>query len=49
MLPPIRRETPMIKNNFQTSKVVAVVMVCAVLGISIASGQEAAKKPAPKA
>ena len=38
----------MIKSNFETGRIVVVVMVCAVLGISIARGQEAAKKPAAK-
>jgi hypothetical protein len=39
----------MIKNSFQSSKLVVVVMVCAALVFSVARGQEAAKKPAAKA
>jgi hypothetical protein len=39
----------MIKSNFVTSRIVVAVMVCAVLGISIARGQEAAKKSAKTA
>jgi quercetin dioxygenase-like cupin family protein len=39
----------MIKNNFQASKLVLVVMVCAALAISVARGQEVAMKPAEKA
>jgi anti-sigma factor ChrR (cupin superfamily) len=39
----------MIKNNFQASMCLAVVMVCAALGISGARGQESEKKPAAKA
>jgi hypothetical protein len=39
----------MIKSDFVTSRIVVAVIVCAALGISIARGQEAAKKPAAKA
>lgn len=39
----------MTKNNSQTCKLIVALMVCAALGISVAQGQEAAKKPAAKA
>lgn len=39
----------MITNNFRNSKLVMAAIVCAALGISVAHGQEAAKKPAAKA
>ncbi|MEQ1354491.1 MAG: cupin domain-containing protein [Candidatus Acidiferrum sp.] len=39
----------MIRNNFQTSKIVVAVVVCAALGIAATRGQEAAKKPAATA
>jgi hypothetical protein len=43
------QEGSMFKNNFQANKFVAMVMLCAALGISVARGQETAKKPAAKA